>query len=367
MADINITQDANLTNNTAPVLADRMVFIRNSDSAFHDITPDQLMKIINLLTADTVPQIGDKVVTYDVSASLAKSVTLQYLLSFLPDGTMLNGKLSVTVSSNDLVVALKTQAGNDPSANDPVLVKINGTWRSATAATSMTLADATNWFNAGGAELATKEIDYFAYAVWDSNSSLVAVSAARRSDGRLVSDFSATTTSANHLGNYANFTSTDDVCVIGRFAATLSAGAGYTWTVPTFTNANLIQHPIFETRWLDWAPTPTGFSAVPTTLANRYRIEKGTCTVISRAVTPGTSNATTYTIPLPFVAKTVTNMVWQATGTGRDNSVDLTVAIRVAVSSAASVMDVFTNYLSGTWTGSNTKILYQMTPLTYEI
>jgi hypothetical protein len=60
-------------------------------------------------------------------------------------------------------------------------------------------------------------------------------------------------------------------------------------------------------------------------------------------------------------------MVWQATGTGRNNSVDLTVAIRVAVSSAASVMDAFTDYLIGAWTAANTKILYQMTPLTYEI
>jgi hypothetical protein len=285
----------------------------------------------------------------------------------VPDGTMFNGKISPAVVSSDLVLSLLTASGGTPSASDPVLVKINGTVRSVTAATTMTLADATNWFGLGGSAFAALEHDLFAYAVWDSNSSIVAISAARIPYGRLVSDFSATTTNEKHLGNYANFTSTDDVVNIGRFAATLSAAAGHVWTVPTYTNANLIQYPIFVTEWRTWAPTPTGFSAVPTNVANRYRLEHNTCTIICRAITPGTSNATTYTIPLPFTAKTVSNMVWQATGTGRNNSVDLTVAIRVAVSSAASVMDAFTDYLIGAWTAANTKILYQMTPLTYEI
>lgn len=163
-------------------------------------------------------------------------------------------KLSVTVSSNDLIVALTHLDGNAPSVYRPICITIAGVKRYVTAATSITLADATNWFNAGAAELATKEIDYFAYAVWDSNSSIVAVSCARFPHGRLVSDFSATTTNEKYLGNYANFTSTDNVANIGRFAATLSAGAGYTWTVPTFTNLNLVQEPCYETRWLTWVP-----------------------------------------------------------------------------------------------------------------
>lgn len=165
-------------------------------------------------------------------------------------GQMVNGKISVTVSSDDLVLEIKTLADADPSASDPVYININGTVRTVTAATSCILADGTNWFGAGGASFATKEIDYFAYAIWDSDSSVVAVAPARIPFGRVVSDFSATTTNEKHLGNYANYTATDDVCVIGRFAATLSAGAGYTWTVPTFTGVNLIQSPTFETRLL---------------------------------------------------------------------------------------------------------------------
>jgi hypothetical protein len=91
-----------------------------------------------------------------------------------------------------------------------------------------------------------------------------------------VSDFSATTTNEKYIAGYSGFTTTDEVEVIGRFAATLSAGAGYTWTVPTFTAANLIQRPIYETRWLDWTPTVSvSGGTVPTYTAvytNRYRV-----------------------------------------------------------------------------------------------
>jgi hypothetical protein len=83
MADINITQDANLTSNTAPALADRLMLIRNSDSVITDITPDQLLKVINLLTADTAPAIADLVATYDASASGAKKVTLENIFKII--------------------------------------------------------------------------------------------------------------------------------------------------------------------------------------------------------------------------------------------------------------------------------------------
>jgi hypothetical protein len=44
---------------------------------------------------------------------------------------MLNGKLAASVASNNLTIAVKTRAGNDPSAGDPVLF----VFRNATAAT----------------------------------------------------------------------------------------------------------------------------------------------------------------------------------------------------------------------------------------
>lgn len=232
MPELDVTVDANLTSNTSPAVTDRILYVRDSDDALMDITPLNLARL------------------------------------FLRDGEMWNGKLSVTVTSNNLIVALKTAAGTDPTSTDFVLVKINGTVRTVTAALSITLAAATNWYNAGSAELAAKEIDYFMYAIWDSNSSVVAIAPARIPFGRAVSDFDETTTNAKYLGNYANYSATDDVAVIGRFAATLSAGAGYTWTVPTYTNVNLIQHPIYETRALTWTPAITYVSGTTDPTSN---------------------------------------------------------------------------------------------------
>lgn len=240
----------------------------------------------------------------DQTKRLALNDLKTIMAGLAPDGTMFGGKISVTVVSNDLVVAIKTTAGADPSATDSVAVKINGTVRTISAATSITLADATNWFNAGGAELAAKEIDYFLYAIWDSNSSVVAIGPARIPYATLVSDFSATTTNEKYLGNYANYTSTDDVVVLGRFAATLSAGAGYTWTVPTFTSANLIHRPIFETRRLDYTPahsrTGGAYTNAPTTSFAHYQIIGNRLMIYERHsqnATPGSSGAQTVTAP----------------------------------------------------------------------
>lgn len=176
---------------------------------------------------------------------------------FAPRGFMINGKFTVTDTGSGITIALKTIAGTDPSASDPVYIRIGDTLRSVTSALSRVIADGTSWANAGSAELATKEIDWALYAVWDSNSSAVALSPSRIFHGNLVSDFSATTTNEKHLIGYSDYTATDEVEVIGRFAATLSAGAGYTWSLPTYDANNLIQRPIYETRLLTWVATYT--------------------------------------------------------------------------------------------------------------
>ena len=51
-----------------------------------------------------------------------------------PDGWVENGKITVTVVSNNITVALKTKADANPSVSDPVTVWINGTKRQCTAA-----------------------------------------------------------------------------------------------------------------------------------------------------------------------------------------------------------------------------------------
>jgi len=285
-------------------------------------------------------------------------------------GIVKNNKIVPSVSANDLILSLKTLAGTDPSASDPVYVKIGDAVRAVTAALSVTKADATNWANLGSAEFATNETDLFPYLVWNTNLTPDAVDIfwSRIPYGRLYSDFSGTTTNEKYAAINATAPAATDECInIGRFCATLSAGAGYTWTVPTFTNANLIQEPTPETRWLDWVPTPTGFSVNPTTLVSRYRVIQNTITLFYRSTGNGTSNATTFTLSLPFTAKTITNMSWGSIGLVVDNGITQTTPGGLRVLSAATVMDVFKDVSNAAFMNSGGKRLASTNPMTYEI
>jgi hypothetical protein len=219
---------------------------------------------------NTSPALTDAFLLDDgVAYKWATLSSIIALGSLLPVGQMRNGKISPTVSANDLVLTLLTSSGGTPSVSDPVDVNISGTTRQVTAALSVTCADATNWANLGSAELATKETDLFCYLIWNTNLAPDAVDIfwSRVPYGRLYSDFSSTTTNEKYAAINATAPAATDECVcIGRFAATLSAGAGYTWTVPTYTNINLIHRPIFETRRLTWVPAVTSGAGTPTTV-----------------------------------------------------------------------------------------------------
>ncbi len=135
----------------------------------------------------------------------------------------------------------------------------------------------TNWFNAGSSELATKEIDYFAYIGYNATDGVV-LGFSRIPYARLYSDFNTTTTDEQYarISTITNASSGDDYVNVGRFAATLSASASYNWTVPSFTTKNLIQEPVYESRVLDWQPTYSGsgamtYTSVSTTEAS-YRV-----------------------------------------------------------------------------------------------
>ena len=56
-----------------------------------------------------------------------------------PQGFLINGKIVRTVDSGNMTFAIKTLAGNDPSATDPVYCRIGNTVRSITSALSVTL------------------------------------------------------------------------------------------------------------------------------------------------------------------------------------------------------------------------------------
>lgn len=218
--------------------------------------------------------------TYIGSAiTTAKADLTKYSNLNAPQGFFLNGKIVPSVASNNLTVAIKGMDGNDPSASNPVYVRIGDTVRSITSALSVTKNAGTNWCNAGSAELATKEIDYFVYLGYNATDG-VTIGFARIPYGLIYSDFSTTAANEKYcaISTITNAAATDSYEVVGRFAATLSAGAGYTWTVPTFTAKNLIQRPIYNTRTLDFAFNITASGGSPTqgngTWVGKYKIEK---------------------------------------------------------------------------------------------
>lgn len=225
-----------------------------------------------------------------------------------PQGFLYNGKIVPSVASNNLTVALKGLDGNDPSATNPVYVRIGDTVRSITAALSFTSNAGTNYGNAGSAELATKEIDWFVYLHWYPNDSSVKIGAARIPYVNNFVDFASFNGTSEktilHSGGAAN--STDDVVVIGRFAATLSAGAGYTWSVPTFTTNNLIQRPIYETRILSCSPTFNSTTLGNGTVTGKYKLAGNICTYYA-SFTLGSTSAVSTSVNVsghPFVPLT---------------------------------------------------------------
>lgn len=221
-------------------------------------------------------------------------------------------KIVPSVSSNDLVLAIKTVDGNDASAADAIPFKIGNTIRWCTDALSVTKPDGTNWANLGSAELGTKEQDLFVYAVWNTNIGAVDVFWSRISYGSLYSDFSATTTNEKYAAINAVAPASTDECVnIGRFAATLSlSGTSHLWTTPTATNANLIHKQTFESEWRSWTPTYTALGTgtptygTVTTAISKYRVEKNKIYFEIRATgTTGGTTVTTILATLPFQSK----------------------------------------------------------------
>jgi len=206
------------------------------------------------------PILTDVLASVDVTSGATKKLPLSNLPAVLNahEGFLVNGKIVPSVNSNNLTVALKGMDGNDPSASNPVYCRIGGVVRSITSALSITLNAGTNWFNSGSNELKTKEIDYFVYLGFNTTDGVV-MGFSRIPYANLYSDFNTTNTNERYcsISTITNATANDQYVNIGRFAATLSAGSAYTWSVPAYTAANLIQRPIFNTRILSYNPQYT--------------------------------------------------------------------------------------------------------------
>jgi hypothetical protein len=275
---------------------------------------------------------------------------------FAPQGFLINGKISITVASNNITVAIKGMDGNDPSSTNKVYCRIGDTVRTITAALSVTKNAGTNWFNSGGSELATNEIDYFVYLGYNATDGVV-IGFARIPNATKYGDFSATTTNERYaaISTITTAASTDYYENIGRFAATLSATASFNWSVPAFTALNLIQRPIIETRLLTWTLVYTGFSSAPTTTSAQYQVKGSQCYLYFVVGSGGTSNATGFTFTAPFKNNGPSTILLG--GQSFDNGAAITTAPLLNFTTGGNSVNVYKDYSGPNWTGSGTKYL----------
>lgn len=292
----------------------------------------------------------------DLDAINDELVAIEKFLLGSPEGTLWNGKIVVSVSANDLVVELKTLAGADPSASSPVCVMIDGTLRVITAALSKTLADGTNWFDSGGVRYAAKERDYFVYLGYNATDGLV-IGFSSIPYARSYADFSATTTNEKYcaISDIANAAADDAYRVIGRFGATLGVSATYLWTVPAWTETNLIQGFIEESRVLTWAFDETGFSSSGSDIGY-YKIRGREVYIEGQRIGNLTSNSTAMTAKMPFTFR-YEDLIVCLIGV-KDNSVLLSTPGHMLSGAGSATVSLYKTFYSGTFTASGTKAIY---------
>lgn len=272
---------------------------------------------VSALTENTAPLSGD--LLYQVDDPSGTPTSKKMLIGSIAvanapvQGGLINGYISRAVASNNLTVSLKTMAGADPSATDPVYVRIGNTVRKISAALSVTKNAGTNWCNAGGSELATKEIDYFVYMGYNATDGVV-IGFARIAHARTYSDFNTTSTDERYaaISTITTAAASDEYEVVGRFNATLSAGAGFTWSVPA--TSVVVSRPIFETRWLDWTPAYSAsgsltYSSVSTTSAKYKFNGDRVMYYLTAAGTLGGSASNTLYATIPFDPSVTTTTV----------------------------------------------------------
>lgn len=248
-------------------------------------------------------------------------------------GLALNYLITRSVSSNNLTVTLTGLDGAAISTTNPLSCWMGGTYRRATAALTKTLAAGTNWMNLGAAEHATKDVDLFVYLIWNTApaTDVMDFGLSRYPGGRVYGDFSTTSTNEKYITfAVAQPAAADPVTLIGRVNVTLSAGAGYTWSVPA--TSVILNYPIYRTRVLTWTPQHSraggAYTNLPTVSGADYWIEGNNVVTIrethTQHATPGSSGAQRFTLPFSNLATTA--------GTGYNASTDATVYPKLSAS-----------------------------------
>ena len=138
-----------------------------------------------------------------------------------------------------------------------------------------------------------------------------------------------------------------------RTTITITAGDVYTVENSAITSIyySRSERPLGFPQWFTYTPSLTGFSSDPTVIA-KFCLVGTTCFINFVCVTNGTSNANTFTISLPIIAKTESNYGWRGWALAVDNGIARNGNTHIA--SGSSVISLYDEPLSA-WTTSGNK------------
>ena len=261
-------------------------------------------------------------------------------------------RITTSVASGNLTVTLLNYLGNTPSATVPVKWQDgNGVIRTISSALTVTFNSATNYLNLGSAELATKEADLFVLFQWNTTAVTTNLLVTRFPSANTMADITNSNTGEKWAMGIVNYNTTDSVVNIGRFNAILSAGAGYTWSIPA--TSVIINSPILETRKLSYSATLGGFST-PSVTTGYYKLIGNELHLLSNEFN-GTSSTTAFTFTTPFaIGSTFTRFFctnWYDNGIATANTV-------VEMTWSSNTHAAFKTFPTGTWTASGFKAIY---------
>lgn len=164
---------------------------------------------------------------------------------------------------------------------------------------------------------------------------------------------------ANTGASTINFNSVGALTLKSAGGAALVSGdiVANTYYTITIIDGSNAQIDVCHGETGTWTPTFTGFSVVPSNVTARYYRIPGTKVVFChlQVDTPGTSNATSMTVTLPFPAANTTTQKWEMQGFNNTAAVSPPAMMRTQVNS--NICDCFLTTANGAWLNSGTKAI----------
>ncbi|MBD3353506.1 MAG: hypothetical protein GF364_18630 [Candidatus Lokiarchaeota archaeon] len=277
----------------------------------------------------------------------------------LPDGFGLNYQITTGLDeggSDDLTVTLKGVDGNALSSTNTAYFRVENTILSVSSALSVTVTDADHFTWATG-KIQANDGQLFVYIINNNGTAQLGISSSSNLTTVATNyyDDSGQTGSSGHTNIVMSGTrnATNTCKVIGRI--NVQQASDNDWEAPSTTK--IINKPIFETDWLQWTPTFTGFSSDPSIVVTKYKVKKGEC-IITGAAVSGTSNSTdfSFTAPISCINESANNF-YLVTRCQDNGSIPSTPG-HININNNTKTLNCYTDLNIGTWTGSNNKGIY---------